>query len=76
MTEPPPLHIARYLLGFMAGLVLMFGLAWSYIATFPMTFLPSGYPVWAAKKYMLDHCDLEHFQAFWNHRAFRNGVDL
>ena len=64
MTEPPPLHIARYLLGIVAGLVLMFGLAWTYIATFPMTFLPSGYPVWVAKKYMLDHCDLGEIMEF------------
>jgi hypothetical protein len=64
MTEPPPLHIARYLLGIVAGFVLMFGLAWTYIATFPMTFLPSGYPVWVAKEYMLDHCDLGELMEF------------
>ena len=64
MTEPPPLHVARYLLGIVAGLLLMFGLAWTYIATFPMTFLPSGYPVWVAKKYMLDHCDLGEIMEF------------
>jgi hypothetical protein len=64
MTEPLPLHIARYLLGIVAGFVLMFGLAWTYIATFPMTFLPSGYPVWVAKKHMLDHCDLGEIMEF------------
>jgi hypothetical protein len=64
MTEPPPLHIARYLLGIVAGFVVMFGLAWTYIATFPMAFLPSGYPVWAAKKHMLDHCDLGEVMEF------------
>jgi hypothetical protein len=64
MTEQSPLHVARYLLGIVVGFVLMFGLAWSYIATFPMTFLPSGYPVWVAKKYMLDHCDLGEITEF------------
>lgn len=66
MTEPPPFRIARYLLGMVVGFVLMFGLAWTYIATFPMTFLPSGYPVWAAKKHMLDHCDLGEIMEFGN----------
>src|SRR5215469_6297806 len=64
MTEQPPLHIARYLLGFVAGCVLMFGLVSIYVATFPMTFLPSGYPVWVAKKYMLDNCDLGEIMGF------------
>ena len=31
-----------------------------------MTFLPSGYPVWVAKEYMLDHCDLGELMEFGN----------
>jgi hypothetical protein len=36
----------------------VFGLAAAYIGLFSMAFLPTGYPVWAAKKQMLDTCDL------------------
>ena len=58
MTVGRPLNAIRYLAGVLVGTVVAVGLAWTYIATFPMAFLPSGYPVWAAKKQMLETCDL------------------
>src|SRR3954454_17462892 len=64
MTDPPRFQLVRYLLGIVAGALLMIGLAWTYIATFPMLFLPGGYPVWAAKVHMLDHCDLGEIMEF------------
>ena len=58
MTEQQPLNVIRCLSGIIAGAVVVFGLAAAYIATFPMAFLPSGYPVWVAKQQMLHTCDL------------------
>src|SRR5580704_8941378 len=58
MSEGQPLNVIRCLSGMLAGAVVVFGLAAAYIATFPMAFLPTGYPVWSAKQQMLRACDL------------------
>jgi hypothetical protein len=58
MIKEAPLTVVRHLLGIVVGAVVVFGLAAAYIEAFPLAFLPSGYPVWAAKMRMLDNCDL------------------
>ena len=64
MTEQQPLNVIRCLSGIIAGAAVVFGLAAAYIATFPMAFLPSGYPVWVAKQQMLHTCDLGEVMQF------------
>src|ERR1700748_1851670 len=59
-----PLHVVRYTSGLVIGAVVVFALAWAYIVAFPMAFLAAGYPVWAAKKQMLDTCDLGALMQF------------
>ena len=66
MTGGQRLHVVRYLSGMVFSAVMIFSLVWTYIVTFPMAFLPSGYPVWAAKKHMLDSCDLGMAMLFGN----------
>ncbi len=51
-------HNIRYVTGIVAGFTAIFLAVSAYIAIFPMAFLPNGYPVWIAKKRMLDACDL------------------
>jgi hypothetical protein len=64
MTEEPTLNVMSYLIGIIAGAMAVLMLAAFYIATFPMAFLPSGYPVWAAKMRMMDGCDLGEIMQF------------
>lgn len=64
MSKEVPLGNIRYLAGIVTGLVVVFFFVSAYIATFPMAFLPNGYPVWVAKKQMLDTCDLGEIALF------------
>src|ERR1700676_3322206 len=64
MTEEQPLNVISYLTGIVAGAMAVLMLAAVYFATFPMAFLPSGYPVWAAKMRMMDACDLGEIMEF------------
>ena len=52
------LRPAHYLLGMLAAMLSVIGLAWVYVVAAPMAFLPGGYPNWVAKMDLLDQCRL------------------
>ncbi len=45
-----------FLTAFVACFSLVFGLVWVYVATMPMAFLDRDYPLYVAKRTMLDEC--------------------
>ncbi len=49
--------------------VALFGLAWIYVAAAPMAFLSRDYPLWVAKRTMLDACQLGSVAVFGDSRT-------
>lgn len=62
-----------YLLGAAATFAAVFLCAWIYVASFPMAFLPGGYPAWVAKSTMLKQCQLGQV-AFFGDSRLESGV--
>jgi hypothetical protein len=57
--------VAWVLISFLAS----FGLVWIYVWTMPMAFLDRDYPVWIAKRAMLDTCRLGTVSVFGDSRT-------
>jgi hypothetical protein len=59
--------------GFVAWVVISFlasfGLVWIYVWTMPMAFLDRDYPIWIAKRTMLDECRLGAVSVFGDSRT-------
>jgi hypothetical protein len=59
--------------GFLAWLfitfIVSFGLVWLYVAIMPMAFLDRDYPLWIAKRTMLNECRLGAVSVFGDSRA-------
>ena len=59
--------------GFMAWLgasfAITFALAWIYVAAMPMAFMSRDYPLWIAKRTMLDQCRLGSVSVFGDSRT-------
>ncbi|MDT7952118.1 MAG: hypothetical protein RQ966_11510 [Acetobacteraceae bacterium] len=64
----------RYLIVFTVTLVLWISVVWAYTAWFPMAYRESGYVSWAAKKAMLDGCELGQI-AFFGDSRLEAGFD-
>ena len=47
-----------------ATLLVSFGLIWAYVAACPIAFLDRDYPLWIAKRTMLDECQLGSVAVF------------
>ena len=47
---------SAFLAWFGISFVVSFGLVWLYVAPMPMAFLSRDYPLWIAKRTMLDEC--------------------
>jgi hypothetical protein len=61
---------ARFYLGWLFAVVtLIWALAWIYVGTMPMAFLSRDYPLWVAKKAMMDDCNLGSVEVIGDSRA-------
>ncbi len=58
-----------FLAWFMLAFTVALGLIWIYVATVPMAFLSRDYPLWIAKRTMLDECRLGSVAVFGDSRA-------
>lgn len=56
--DDSPEQIRRYLLLQAITTVVVFALAWVWMARMPMAYLDPEYPVWRAKQTLLQRCDL------------------
>jgi hypothetical protein len=60
---------ARYLAWSACTAAAAFALVWLYVAMMPMAFLSRDYPLWLAKKAMIDKCDLGSVALLGDSRA-------
>lgn len=60
---------ARFLGSWAVAFAIFFGLIWVYVATCQMAFLGRDYPLWLAKRTMLDQCQLGTVSVFGDSRA-------
>jgi hypothetical protein len=58
-----------FLVWFFVTLIASFGFAWLYVAAMPMAFLDRDYPLWIAKRTMLDECHLGAVSVFGDSRT-------
>lgn len=49
--------------------VIAFGIVWAYVAMVPMAFLSRDYPLWIAKRTLMDECRLGSVLVFGDSRA-------
>ena len=54
---------------FAATALICFGVVWVFVATAPMAFLSRDYPLWIAKRTMLDECRLGTVSVFGDSRT-------
>ena len=59
----------RFMAWFCVAFATSFALAWLYVATMPMAFLSRDYPLWIAKRTMLDECRLGSVAVFGDSRT-------
>jgi hypothetical protein len=59
----------RFITLFFAAFIGSFGLVWLYVAVMPMAFLDRDYPLWVAKRTMLDECRLGTVAVFGDSRT-------
>jgi hypothetical protein len=60
---------AGFLAWFGIAFVVTFGIAWAYVAIMPMAFLSRDYPLWVAKRTMMDQCRLGSVLVFGDSRT-------
>ncbi|HET8995616.1 MAG TPA: hypothetical protein VFN42_03020 [Acetobacteraceae bacterium] len=60
---------ARFLVSWATAFVVTFVAIWLYVATCPMAFLDRDYPLWRAKRAMLDQCRAGTVAVFGDSRA-------
>jgi hypothetical protein len=60
---------AGFLAWFGIAFVITFGLVWAYVAIMPMAFLSRDYPLWIAKRTMMDQCRLGSVLVFGDSRT-------
>ena len=60
---------AAFLAWFGIVFVVAFGIVWVYVATAPMAFLSRDYPLWVAKRTLMDECRLGSVLVFGDSRA-------
>jgi hypothetical protein len=58
-----------FLTWFLVAFAIAFGLVWVYVAVLPMAFLSRDYPLWIAKRTMLDECRLGSVAVFGDSRT-------
>ena len=63
------LTASGFLAWFLVTFTISFGLTWIYVATMPMAFLSRDYPLWIAKRTMLDECRLGSVAVFGDSRT-------
>lgn len=73
-VEDEPLEVnqntkPRFLAQFSIAFAVVFGLTWAYVASVPMAFLSRDYPLWVAKRTMLDACRLGAVAVFGDSRT-------
>ena len=64
-----PFAAPRFLTWCLVAFTLSFGLVWLYVAAMPMAFLSRDYPLWIAKRTMLDECRLGDVAVFGDSRT-------
>ncbi|WP_158927994.1 hypothetical protein [Acidisphaera sp. S103] len=64
--DPPS---AAFLAWFGVAFVVAFGVVWIYVAMAPMAFLSRDYPLWVAKRMLMDECRLGSVLVFGDSRA-------
>jgi hypothetical protein len=60
---------AGFLAWFGIVFVIAFGVVWAYVAIMPMAFLSRDYPLWIAKRTMMDQCRLGSVLVFGDSRT-------
>ena len=63
------LSSAAFMACFAGSFAAAFALVWLYVATMPMAFLSRDYPLWIAKREMLDRCRLGTAAVFGDSRT-------
>jgi hypothetical protein len=58
-----------FLTWFLFAFTIFFGFVWIYVAAAPMAFLSRDYPLWIAKRTMLDECRLGSVAVFGDSRT-------
>lgn len=65
---------SRFLAWSLAVFTISFALVWIYVAAMPMAFLSRDYPLWIAKRTMLDECRLGSVAVFGDSRTLAGTV--
>jgi hypothetical protein len=63
------ISVRAFIAWFFITFAASFGLVWIYVAALPMAFLDRDYPLWIAKRTMLDECRLGTVAIFGDSRA-------
>jgi hypothetical protein len=67
--QPRDTSFAAFLGWFGTVFVVAFGIVWVYVAAAPMAFLSRDYPLWVAKRALMDECRLGSILVFGDSRA-------